>query len=49
MHDSSHAISVTRSVPLKLKLESYAWLNAAAFEVNTVPARARPGQHPQGR
>jgi len=36
VNDSSHATSVTRTLRLKVKTESHAWLNAAAFEVNTV-------------
>ena len=36
MNESSHAISVPRSLRLKVKRESYPWLNAAAAEVNVL-------------
>jgi len=32
----SHIHTVTRALRLKIKTESYAWLNAAAYEVNQV-------------
>jgi IS605 OrfB family transposase len=36
MNDPAHAVSVTRTLRLKVRAESYAWLNAAAVEVNAV-------------
>ena len=36
MTESAPALSVTRTLRLKVKSESYAWLNAAAVEVNVV-------------
>src|ERR1039457_777254 len=35
-HTRPPALSVTRTLRLKVKTESHAWLNVAAFEVNTV-------------
>jgi hypothetical protein len=36
MNDQSHLASVTRTLRLKVRGESYPWLNAAAVEVNDV-------------
>jgi IS605 OrfB family transposase len=36
MNHAAHAVSVTRTLRLKVKPESYSWLNAAAVEVNQV-------------
>ena len=36
MNELAHVISVTRTLRLKVRRESYAWLNAAAIEVNPV-------------
>ena len=36
LDDCAPALSVTRTLRLKVKSESYAFLNAAAFEVNNV-------------
>jgi putative transposase len=36
MSDPTHAVSVTRTLRLKVKPEAVAWLNAAASEVNAV-------------
>jgi hypothetical protein len=36
MNDQAHAASFTRTLRLKVRVESYPWLNAAAVEVNQV-------------
>jgi putative transposase len=36
MNDQAHAASFTRTLRLKVRAESYPWLNAAAVEVNQV-------------
>ena len=40
MNDQAHAASFTRTLRLKVRAESYPWLNAAAVEVNAADTRA---------